>query len=159
MILVLAPLATIQSATASAYERPLAAAERPPRVIQLSYSESDDGSSPRRSRYAFSRRTDSLRFATRHGGVRATGRSRYKPQITDTDIRGEEARHPWALVRKGGGQRVLRLVHRSLRERGRAVVRVRAKRGGLLDDVRVRVDLSDCTRDPPLYPIDCEARV
>ena len=132
---------------------------RPPKVIQLSYDESDDGSSPSRSLYAFVRHpTDSVRFVTRYHGRTATAETRYKPQITDTDIRGRKARHPWALIRKGGGKRVLSFIHKSLERRGVAKVRTRARRDGLLDDVRARIVLAECAQDPPLYPVSCEVR-
>jgi hypothetical protein len=132
---------------------------RPPKVIQVSYDESNDGSSPRRALYAFVRHpTDSVRFATRYHGRRATGDARYRSNITDTDIRGQRAKHPWALIREGGGGRVLRFIHRSLGQEGIANVRVRARRDGALDDVRVRIVRSQCAQDPPLYPLTCEVR-
>jgi hypothetical protein len=137
-----------------------AGGSRPPREIQLSYDESNDGSSPRRALYAFVRHaTDSVKFAVRYHGRGATAGSRYKTQITDTDIRGGKARHPWALIRKGSGGRVLRLIHKSLEQRGVAKVRIRARRDGLLDDVRTRIVLSECAQDPPFYPVSCEVRV
>jgi hypothetical protein len=131
----------------------------PPKVIQLSYAESDDGSSPSRALYAFVRHsTDSVRFVTRYHARTATAGARYKPQITDTDIRGKKARHPWTLIRRDGGKRVLSFIHKSLERRGVANVRTRARRDGLLDDVRVRIVLSECAQDPPLYPVSCEVR-
>jgi hypothetical protein len=134
-------------------------ASHPPKVIQISYDESNDGSSPRRALYAFVRYSpDSVNFATRYHGRRATAKTRYRPNITDTDIRGEKARHPWALVREGGGRRVLRLIHKSLKQRGFAKVRTRARRDGLLDDVRTRIVLSKCAQDPPFYPVSCEVK-
>jgi len=134
-------------------------AKHPPQVIQVSYDESNDGSSPRRALQAFVRYpTDAVTFATGYHGHRARGRTRYRPNITDTDIHGERASHPWALIRNGGGRRVFRLIHRALRQRGFAKVRTRARRGALVDDVRLRIVLSRCTQDPPLYPVSCEVR-
>jgi hypothetical protein len=125
----------------------------------VSYDESNDGSSPRRALYAFVRYpTDTVTFATRYHGHSARGRTRYRSDITDTDIHGERASHPWALIRRGGGRRVFRLVHRSLRQRGFANVRARARRGALVDAGRVRIVLSRCAQDPPLYPVSCEVR-
>jgi hypothetical protein len=144
---------------AEAAGAPKGSGSHPPKVIQLSYEESNDGSSPRRALDAFVRySTDSVNFATRYHGRTATAKTRYRPNITDTDIRGEMARHPWALVRKGGGSRVLRLIHEALGQRGVAKVRTRARRDGLLDDVRTRIVLSECAQDPPLYPVSCEVR-
>jgi len=134
-------------------------ASHPPKVIQISYDESDDGSSPHRALQAFVRYSpDSVNFATRYHGRRATAKTRYRPNVTDTDIRGEKARHPWALIREGGGRRVLRLIHKSLKQRGFAKLRTRARRDGLLDDVRTRIVLSKCAQDPPLYPVSCEVK-
>jgi hypothetical protein len=128
-------------------------------VIQVSYDESNDGSSPRRALFAFVRySTQSVDFATRYRGRSAKARTRYRPNVTDTDIHGRRARHPWALVREGGGRRVLRLIHNSLENRGFANVRARARRDGLLDDARVRIAVSRCAQDPPLYPLSCEVR-
>jgi hypothetical protein len=160
----IAPLALLVlgfavTCAAGAAGAPSERASRSPKVIQLSYDESNDGSSPRRALYAFVRYApDAVNFATRYHGHRATAKTRYRPNITDTDIRGERARHPWALVRKGGGRRVLRLVHKALKQRGTAKVRTRARRDGLLDDVRLRIVLSKCAQDPPFYPVSCEVR-
>ena len=129
-----------------------------PKVVQISYAESDDGSSPAKRLYAFVRRADVVRFATRYEGKRATAGTRYRPNITDTDLHGKDVRHPWSLVRKDGGRRVLRLVAKALDERGVAKVRVRARGAGGVDRVRVRVKLAECAQEPPLYPVDCEVR-
>jgi hypothetical protein len=152
-------LASAVTCVAGAAGVPSERASRPPKVIQLSYDESNDGSSPRRALYAFVRYSpDAVNFATRYHGRRATAKSRYRPNVTDTDIRGERARHPWALVREGGGRRVLRLVHKALKQRGVANVRTRARRDGLIDDVRLRIVLSKCAQDPPFYPVSCEVK-
>jgi hypothetical protein len=160
----IAPLAVLVAAVAvtvvaQAAGSPNGRASHPPKLVQLSYSESDDGSSPSRALDAFVRySTDSVNFATRYHGERATAKSVYEPHITDTDIHGQKAKHPWKLSRKGGGRNVLRLIHKSLKRRGIANVRTRMRHGGFSDHVRVRIVLSDCAQDPPLYPIDCEVK-
>ena len=129
-----------------------------PKLVQVSYAETDDGSSPARSLQAFARRAESVKFATRYDGSRATAGSRYNSHITDTDLHGDEVRHPWVLVRKDGGKRVLRLVHDALVEQGSAKVRVMARGGGRRDDARVSIVLADCSQDPPFYPVSCEVK-
>lgn len=126
-----------------------------PRVIQLSYSEVNDGSRPRLNLMAFSRRTDSVRLATRYQGKQATADTRFSKNITDTDIKGR-AKHPFVLVRKRGGKRVVKLVRNSLADRGEARVRIRAARGGSIDAIKLRIVLARCSLDPPLFPVDCE---
>jgi hypothetical protein len=104
-------------------------------------------------------RTAELRFGTFYNGHRAGAPGKYRPHITDTDLHGRRAKHPWVPDRDRGGRRLIRLVHRSLRHRGRAKVRVHARGGGLVDFVPVRIDLSECTSDPPLFPVSCEIKV
>jgi hypothetical protein len=133
-------------------------AQASPNVIQVSYSETDGEPGPDRQLMAFSRHTTSLKFATSFHGTRVAAPGRYVDSITDTDLHGRQARHPWIPDRKHGGRGVMRLIGRSLDRRGFANVRVRAKNGDLLDSVRVRIDLSECSSDPPLYPVDCEIR-
>ena len=131
---------------------------RGPKVVQLSFS-SGRGVGEK-SLQAFAYRTEVLRFRTSYEGERATADSRYRPNVTDTDIDAKgEARHPWELLKKGDGKQVLKMTRQALRERGTAVVRVLAHRDGKLDDVRVRIKLSECSQDPPLYPISCEVEV
>jgi len=148
-------------AGAAVYPAPSGAqlADAPPRVIQLSYGETPGQFGPDRVLEAFSRHTDGLRFSISYKGHRAGAPGNYRPDITDTDIHGRRAKHPWVPDRDRGGRRVVRLAHRSLRHRGRAKVKVHARSGVLVDVVRVRIDLSRCTSDPPLYPISCEIRV
>ena len=126
-----------------------------PKVIQLSYSEASGESGPDHQLEAFARDTESLKFATAYRGTRATAPGRYVDTITDTDLHGK-ARHPWIPDRNQGGRRVMSLVRRSLDRRGTSTVRIRAKNGDLLDSVRFRIDLSKCSSEPPLYPVDCE---
>ncbi len=135
-----------QAASASTSE----SGARPAKVIQLSYSRWYEG----HSLLAFARRTDSLRFATRYRGKKASAPAR-RSSVTDTDIKGEASRG-WNPIRKRGGRKVIRLVRKSLDRRGVAKVRTRAKRDGLLDDHWWRIVLAKCSQDPPLYPVDCE---
>jgi hypothetical protein len=130
-----------------------------PKVIQLSYSESSGDVGPNRRLEAFARHTDSLKFATHYNGHRARVPGAYRSDITDTDIHGHGAKHPWVPDRKHGGNRIIRLVHKSLDRRGFARVKVHAEGSRAEDVVVVRIDLSRCTSDPPLYPVDCEVRV
>jgi hypothetical protein len=127
-----------------------------PRVIQLSYSEVNDGSRPRLNLMAFSRRTEAVGLATRYQGKQATADTRFSKNITDTDIKGNRAKHPFVLVRKRGGKRVVKLVRDSLADRGEARVRIRATRGGSVDAIKLRIVLTRCSLDPPLFPVDCE---
>jgi hypothetical protein len=147
------------SASVLAAGAPAAAGAGRPEVIQLSYFESSGDQGPDRRLEAFARHTHAMRFATTYGGRRASAPGRYRSDITDTDIRGREAKHPWTPDRKEGGGKVIRLVHRSLHDRGFATVRLRARNAGESNRVRVRIDRSDCASDPPLYPVDCEIRV
>jgi hypothetical protein len=135
------------------------AAGSPPEVIQLSYFESSGDQGADRGLEAFARHTHAVRFATTFQGRTARAAGRYRDSITDTDIKGKQAKHPWTPNRKEGGGRVIRLVHKSLHTRGFAKVRLRARKSGEAVGVRVRIDLSKCASDPPLYPVDCEVRV
>lgn len=131
-----------------------------PDVIQLSYSESDDGTSPPFALQAFAYRVDALRFTTRYAGERASGEAKYDDGITDTNIHAHgEARHPWKLIRRGEGKEVTRLIRDSLAARGEAKVRVRARGHGEHEDIAVVIELSKCSQDPPFYPVDCEVKV
>jgi hypothetical protein len=131
--------------------------ERPPKLVQLSYAESDDGSSARRALFAFERRADKVKFATSYDGDRALARSVYRSNITDRDLH-PAARHPWALVRKNGGKQVLGLIHEALFERGFAHVRVISRGNGRRNADGVRIVLGDCAQEPPLYPVSCEVK-
>ena len=129
----------------------------PPKLVQVSYAESDDGSSPKRSLQAYAKRAEAVKFATRFDGDSARGKAKYRESITDTDLNGE-ASHPWALVRRDGGGRVLKLIHRSLgaREKARVKVILKGKSERVVERVVIRV--ADCAQDPPLYPLSCEIR-
>jgi hypothetical protein len=131
----------------------------PPEIIQLSYSESSGDQGADRSLEAFARHTHGMHFATTYKGKKAGAPGRYRADITDTDIHGRKARHPWEPDRKQGGGDVVALVHKSLHHRGFADVRLRARKGGEGVAVRVRIKLKKCASDPPLYPLDCEVKV
>ena len=130
-----------------------------PDVIQLSYFESSGDQGANRGLEAFARHTHAMRFATSFHGRSAHAPGKYRSNITDTDIKGSEAKHPWSPDRKHGGREVIGLVHKSLHERGFATVRLRARKSGEVDSERVRIELAKCASDPPLYPVDCEVRV
>jgi hypothetical protein len=141
-------------ATAAGAER----GDGSPKVIQLSYFESSGDQGADRGLEAFARHTHAIRFATSFHGHEANAPGRYRSNITDTDIKGHNAKHPWSPNRKAGGKEVIRLVHRSLHERGFANVRLRARKRGEVDKVRAQIDRSRCHSDPPLYPVDCEVQ-
>ena len=136
----------------------LARPPRTPSLLQLTYSEAPGQQGPDRVLEAFARRTDSVRFHTAFKHQRVSTLGRYDPNVTDTDIHGNRAKHPWKPNRRRAGSRLISLVHRSLNQRGFANVSVRAshERTGT-DLVRFQISLAsaDCALDPPLYPIDC----
>jgi hypothetical protein len=129
-----------------------------PKIIQLSYIETSDQGADRRLQ-AFARHTHGMHFATSYKGEKAKAPGKYNSHVTDTDIHGRRARHPWEPDRKQGGGDVIRLVHQALHQRGVAEVRLRARKSGEVDKARVRIDRDKCASDPPLYPLDCEVKV
>ena len=134
-----------------------ASAPKQPRVIQLHYAQVNDGTFPRLRLDAFSRRTDSVTLSTRFHGKKASGKTRFNKNVTDTDIKGN-AKHPFELIRKQGGRRVVKFVKKSLAQRGTSNVKVRAERGGRVDAIKLKIVLAKCGKDPPLFPVDCEVR-
>jgi hypothetical protein len=135
-------------------------AGHPPDVIQLSYSETSGDTGADKFLGVFARHTRAVHFATTKHRVKARAPGRYRPDITDTDLHGRKARHPWTPDRKEGGSAVIAMVHQALKHRGHIAVRVRARNAGVVDDVRVHINRKrDCTSDPPAYPIDCEVKV
>jgi hypothetical protein len=127
-----------------------------PKLVQLSYEHSRDGSSKHFNLSAYAHNADSVRFTVRrhHAPISAPGR--YNDHVTDTDLHPEDARHPWEVDRKHGGKAVLKAVRSSLKRKGAAIVRVMARNGGARDKAKVRIDVADCAMDPPLYPLSCE---
>jgi hypothetical protein len=62
-------------------------------------------------------------------------------------------------VRNGAGRHLIRAVADKLDDNGEVRLRVRVERNGIRDVVRVRIVLSDCAVDLPLYPGPfCEVR-
>jgi hypothetical protein len=157
--IVIAGLAVALSSTTAVDTAAAGSGDGSPKVIQLSYFESSGDQGADRGLEAFARHTHAVRFATSFDGHRANAPGRYRSSITDTDIKGRNAKHPWSPNRKQGGKEVIRLVHKSLHQRGFANVRLRARKTGNVDKVRVRIDRSECHSDPPLYPVDCEVKV
>ena len=118
-----------------------ASAAAPPRVVQLNYFVRDDGILPHTVLQARVRRADSVRFATVFHGKHATA-----PARDDGD--------DWEL-RHGDGGKLYKLIRHSLHRRGSASVRIRARSGDGSDRVKLKIRVSDCTKDPPFYPLDC----
>jgi hypothetical protein len=133
--------------------------DRPPDVIQLSYSETKGDIGPDNFLGVFARHTHRVRFAIQLHRIKARAPGRYRKDITDTDIHGRRARHPWVPDREEGGRGVISEVHRALHHRGHISLRVRARNAGMVDDVRIRINRKKCTSDPPTYPLDCEVKV
>ena len=128
-----------------------------PKVVQLSYYEDrEDGR--RYNLHAHAKRTEALAFSIRRAGHRIVAEARLNERLSDTDLRGE-ARHPWVPKRDRAGGRLIKTVADKLHANGKVRVRIRAKGDGGVDDVRVRILLSECSTDPPLYPDpDCEVK-
>ena len=59
-------------------------------------------------------------------------------------------------MRRDGGSEVIALIRHSLDDRGFAKVRVRARGDGRHLDRAIVIDLSECSSDPPYYPVSCE---
>jgi hypothetical protein len=131
-----------------------------PELVQLSYDESNDGSSKRYNLSAYARRADAVTFSARLHHERLTAKAKFNESVTDTDLGNGPSSHPWEIVRKGNGKRVLRRIRRSLNREGMATVRVRIKGGGAGGTAkdRITIDAMDCSMDPPLYPLSCEIR-
>lgn len=122
-----------------------ASAAAPPRIVSLGYFVRDDGNLPHTRLLATVRRADSVSFATSYHGSRAAA-----PARLDDRISGD----PWVLQHQGGAK-LYRLIRRSLARRGSAAVRVRARNGAGRDHVKLKIRESECTKDPPFYPLDC----
>ena len=127
-----------------------AMAAKGPKLVQVCYAETSDGSSEPFDLEANGYNIDALRFTTRYGGERASGEAKLD-NSTDTDLNGE-ARHPWSLIRKGDGKQVIKLVHAQLFETGVAKVRIRARGDGDHLDQAVEIRLADCSQRPALLP-------
>ena len=123
-----------------------ASAAAPPRVVQLNYFVRDDGNLPHTRLAANVRRADSVGFSTVFKGKHASAPGRF-----DDNISG----HPWVVQHQSRGGKVYKLIRRSLHRRGSASVRIRARNGSGVDRVKLKIRVSDCTKDPPFYPLDC----
>jgi hypothetical protein len=129
-----------------------------PDVIQLSYSETKGDVGADNFLGVFARHTHRMKFSIQLHRIKSRAPGRYREDITDTDIHGRQARHPWVPDRKEGGKGVITKVHRALNRRGHISLRVRAWKGGVVDDVRVRINRDKCS-STPAYPLDCEVKV
>jgi hypothetical protein len=127
-----------------------------PNVVQVSYGETYAQQGPDHVLDAFAKHTNSTKFTAYYNGEKARAPGKYHDDITDTDIHNEEASHPWWPDREHGGGRVVRFVHKSLEQKDRARVRVKARGNGQEDHVVVVFKRSECASDPPSYPISCE---
>jgi hypothetical protein len=127
-----------------------------PKLVQLSYEHSRDGSSKHFNLSAYAHKADSVRFVVRrhHKSIAAPGR--YNGHVTDTDLHPADASHPWEVNRKQGGKRVLKAVRSQLKRKGVSTVRVIARRGNARDKAKVKIVKADCGMDPPFYPLSCE---
>lgn len=125
----------------------VASAGAPPRVRDMSYFKRDDGSLPHVRLLIGVKRADTVRVATVFHGKHAKA-----PTSLDDRISGD----PWVLQHKDGGRGVYKLLRKSLDERGSAAVRIRARNASGVDSVKLKIRLSECTMDPPFYPLDCE---
>jgi hypothetical protein len=132
--------------------------DRSPKVIQLSYSETKGDVGADTFLGAFSRHTHAVHFSAQKRRIKSSAPGRYRSDITDTDIHGRRARHPWVPDRKEGGGGVINLVHHALHHSGAIKVRVRARKDGVVDDVRIRLNRDKCTSTPAV-PLDCEVKV
>jgi hypothetical protein len=130
---------------------------RPAKIVQLSYYEDrEDGH--RYNLQAHALRTDGLKFSARRGGRRITAEARLNENLTDTDLPGQ-ARHPWVPKRNGAGKRLIRAVVHKLHSKGEVALHILARGIGGNDFARMRIVLSECSFDPPLYPDpDCEVQ-
>jgi hypothetical protein len=130
---------------------------RPPKVVQVSYYEDrEDGR--RYNLQAHALRTDELTFSVRRDGRRFVAEAKLNERISDTDLHGE-ARHPWVPVRNRAGKRLIRAFVDKLYDKGEVRVRIRVRGNGIKDFASVRIVLSECSTDPPLYPDpDCEVK-
>ena len=112
----------------------------------MDYFVRDDGSLPHIRLLVGVKRADSVRVATVFHGKHASA-----PTRLDDRISGD----PWVLQHKDGGRKVYKLIRKSLDERGSASVRIRARNGSGTDHVKLKIRKSECTMDPPFYPLDC----
>lgn len=101
--------------------------------------------------HAFPCRIDTLSFATKYQGRRASAPGKLT-NLRDTNLHHPKCQRGWRPTRKKVG----RLVRESLNERGVAVVRTRARRGSRVDTHRWRIVLARCAPPSGVFPADCE---
>ncbi len=120
-----------------------ATAAAPPRVKGMHYFVRDDGTLPHTVLKADVKRADAVRFAVVFEGDHASVAGRLDDDIT------------WEMQHQGQGGRVYKLIRKSLHRRGSASVRIRARNGSGSDNVKLKIRESECSMDPPFYPLDC----
>ena len=120
----------------------LALAAGPPRVKEMHYFVRDDGILPHTVLKADVKRADAVRFAVVFEGKHASVAGRLDDGIT------------WEVQHQGRGGKVYKLIRKSLHARGSASVRIRANGDGT-DRVKLKIRESECSMDPPFYPLDC----
>jgi hypothetical protein len=128
------------TALAAAAAAPAAA---PPRVKEMHYFVRDDGLLPHTVLKADVKRADRVRVAVVFRGKHASAPTRHDDGIT------------WELQHKHRGGKVYKLIRRSLHRRGSASVRIRARNPAGTDHVKLKIRESECSMDPPFYPLDC----
>ena len=127
-------------AIAAASAAPAAA---PPRVKGMHYFVRDDGLLPHTVLKVDVKRADRVRVAVVFRGKHASAPTRLDDGIT------------WELQHKQRGGKVYKLIRRSLHRRGSASVRIRSRNAAGTDRVKLKVRESECSMDPPFYPLDC----
>jgi hypothetical protein len=144
----LALIGTLAAIAMVVFAAPAPAAS-PPHVTRLSYFVRDDGQLPHTLLMVDANRADRVRATAFYKGRHAGGRLFYDDRIS----RG--SKHPWVLKHQDGDE-AYRLIRRSLAHRGFARVRVRAHNEAGRELVKFRIRESQCTKDPPFYPLTCE---
>jgi hypothetical protein len=137
---------------------------RPPRVVEVHWWEGGD-TLPNEGLSVRTRHTNSLKFVTRFDDERATAPFRGPPdRATDSHSRrayegncggSDPPCQSWEPIRGGGAANdVFRLIRQSLNDRGKAKIRVRARRNAKVDDVRITIVDAECHPEP-IYPRTC----
>jgi hypothetical protein len=136
---------------------------RPPKVLSLSYYEGGD-TSPLRDMSVVARHANSVKFATRFDGERASAPGRHISgdaggtpgcRANDPPRNLPPRCRPWHPIRRHGGSEVIQLTDQSLDETGEAKIRIRARRKDQVDDIFLVIVDAECGHDPPIYPRTC----
>jgi hypothetical protein len=109
----------------------------------MHYFVRDDGTLPHTVLKAEVKHAAAVRFAVVFHGKHASAAGRRDDGIT------------WELQHQDRGGKVYKLIRKSLDRRGSASVRIRARNGGGTDRAKLKIRESECTMDPPFYPLDC----